>query len=197
MLHQEQPRMGISSIIYDLTKWDYKVQHSGVDSLDITLTRAGEEVIDVSFSDEEMKVYRKRELSPLEEKEMQIFLDDLLWEDEFVNFSHLGTLQVEYHNGRELVRMLEEKYKDDLLYVRYNEEQDFMAYLEEASIKKMDGSDTLVCYFNPVDDEEESEVIRVTVLLKAGVKAIATANALKVEGGGDVLEISRHVEHIH
>ncbi|RXT08114.1 hypothetical protein [Ammoniphilus sp. CFH 90114] len=197
MNHQEQPRMGISSIIYDLTKWDYTVRHSGMNSLDITLTRAGEEIVDVSFSDEEMKVYRKRVLSALEDQELEIYLDDLLWEDEFQQFSHLGTLQVEYHNGEELARMLEEKYKDDLLYVRYNEETEFMGYLEEASIKRMDGSRTLVCYFNPIDDEDDSEMIRTTVLLKPDVKAIATANALKAQGGGDVLEISRHVEHIH
>lgn len=194
MQQQDQLRMGISSIIYDLKKWDYRVGHSGENSLDITLKRDGEEVADVSFSDEEMKVFRKRELSALEEQEMQLFLDDLLWEDEFQNFSHLGTMQVEYHNGHEVARMLEEKYKDDLLYIRYNENMDFMGYLEEASIKRIDGSDSLVCYFNPIDDA--SELIRTTVLLKSDVKAIATANAVKAEGGGDVLELSRHVEHI-
>lgn len=195
MQHQDQLRVGISSIIYDLTKWDYQVGHSGVDSLDITLTREEEELADISFSDEEMKIFRKRELTSLEEQEMQLFLDDLLWEDEFMNYSHLGTMQVEYHNGHEVARMLDEKYKDDLLYIRYNEELDFMGYLEEASIKRIDGSDTLVCYFNPIDDD--SELIRTTVLLKPDVKAIATANAVKAEGGGDVLEMSRHVEHSH
>lgn len=181
MQHQDQLRVGISSIIYDLTKWDYQVGHSGVDSLDITLTREEEELADISFSDEEMKIFRKRELTSLEEQEMQLFLDDLLWEDEFMNYSHLGTMQVEYHNGHEVARMLDEKYKDDLLYIRYNEELDFMGYLEEASIKRIDGSDTLVCYFNPIDDD--SELIRTTVLLKPDVKAIATANAVKAEGG--------------
>ncbi len=193
--HQDQLRMGISSIIYDLKQWDYRVGHSGLNSLDITLERDGEEIADVSFSDEEMRIFRKRELSTLEEQELQLYLDDLLWEDDFENFSHLGTMQVEYHNGHEVARMLEEKYKDDLLYIRYNEDMDFMGYLEEASIKRIDGSDTLVCYFNPIDDE--SELIRTTVLLKSDVKAVATANAVKAEGGGDVLELSRHVEHLH
>ncbi|WP_134699117.1 hypothetical protein [Ammoniphilus sp. YIM 78166] len=195
MQHQDQLRMGISSIIYDLKQWDYRVGHSGLNSLDITLERDGEEIADVSFSDEEMRIFRKRELSTLEEQELQLYLDDLLWEDDFENFSHLGTMQVEYHNGHEVARMLEEKYKDDLLYIRYNEDMDFMGYLEEASIKRIDGSDTLVCYFNPIDDE--SELIRTTVLLKSDVKAVATANAVKAEGGGDVLELSRHVEHLH
>lgn len=195
-MHEQQlPRMGISSIIYDLTKWDYKVGHSGIDSLDITITKNGEEIADIAFSDEEMKIYRKRELSPLEEQEMEIYLDDLMWEDDFTPFAHLSSLQVEYHNAKELVRMMEEKYMDDLLFVRHNDHTEFMAYLEEVSIKRIDSSDSLVCYFSPIDDD--SELIRTTIILKPDIKAMATANALKVEGAGEVLEISRHVEHTH
>ena len=59
MLNQ-QPRIGITSIIYDLTKWDYRVGHSGVDSLDITITNDGEEVADVTFSDEEINNFLQR-----------------------------------------------------------------------------------------------------------------------------------------
>lgn len=195
MLNREQPKVGITSIIYDLTDWDYKVGHSGVDSLDITITKNGEEVADVTFSDEEIKIYRKRELTGLEEMEMEIYMDDLIWEDEFSSFAHLSTLQVEYHRSDELVRMMENKYQDDLLFVRHNENEEFMGYLEEVSVRKIDGSETLFCYFSPID--EGSEIIRTTVKLKPDVKAIATANSIKVEGAGDLLEISRHVEHIH
>lgn len=195
MLDQQQPRMGISSIIYDLTKWDYRVGHSGINSLDITVTKSGEEIADIAFSDEEMKIYRKRELSPLEEQEMEIFLDDLMWEDDLAPFAHLSSLHVEYHNARELVRMIKEKYMDDLLFVRHNDNTEFMAYLEEVSVKRMDASDTLVCYFSPID--EASELIRTTIILKPDIKAIATATSLKVEGAGEMLEISRHIEHTH
>lgn len=197
MLNREQPKIGISSIIYDLTKWDYKVGHSGVDSLDITITKDGEEIADVTFSDEEMKIYRKREFTSLEETELEIFIDDLIWEDEFTSFAHLSTLQVEYHQSDELVRMMENKYQDDLLFVRHNEEQEFMGYLEEVSVRRIDGAETLFCYFSPIDEEDHSELIRTTVKLKSDIKAVATANSLKIEGAGEQLEISRHVEHIH
>ena len=107
--------------------------------------------------------------------------------------AYLSTLQVEYHRGDELVRMMENNIGHDLLFVRHNEAQEFMGYLEEVSVKKIDGSETLFCYFSPID--EESELIR-NEKLGPDVKAIATANSLKVEGAGELLEISRHVEHI-
>jgi hypothetical protein len=188
-------RMGIPSIIYDLTKWDFRVGHSGVQSLDITIMKNNEELADVSFSDEDMKIYRKREFTSLEEQEFQLYLDDLLWEDEFTDFAHLSTIQVEYRNANELVRMINEKYKDDLLYVRYKEREDFMGYLEDVTLMQIDGSQALVCYFTPID--EGSEIIRTDIHLKPEIKAIATANSLRVEGVTEALEISRHIEHTH
>jgi hypothetical protein len=194
-VNQKTVRMGIPSIVYDLTRWDFRVGHSGVQSLDITVTKNDEELADVSFSDEDMKIYRRREFTPLEEQEFQLFLDDLLWEDEFSEFAHLSTIQVEYRNANELVRMINEKYKDDLLYIRYNEQEEFMGYIEEVSLMQINGSQALVCYFTPID--EGSEIIRTDVFLKPEIKAIAAANSLMVEGVAERLEISRHVEHIH
>jgi len=192
---EKQVKRGIPSVIYDLTKWDYKIGNSGTNALDITVMKSGEELADISFSDEAMDVYRKRHFSELEEHEFHLFLDDLLWEDEFAPFAHLGEIEVEYTKADELARMIDEKYRDDMLYIRYNDGQEFMGYLEDVSIKIINGAETLTCYFSPVDDE--SELIRTDILLSAGIKAIATANSVKAEGNGEVLEITRHVEHEH
>ncbi|GAB7386916.1 hypothetical protein BSNK01_07520 [Bacillaceae bacterium] len=192
---QETPKTGISSIVYDLTKWDYRVNNSTLHGLDITVTRNGEEVADVSFSDEEIKIFRKRKLSPLEEQELHLFLDDLMWLDEFEPFAHLSTIQSEYHNADELVRMLKEKYKNDLLYVRFNGNEEFTGFLEDASLEGQNGRHTLICYFTPADAEEDADLIRITIVLKPDIKAIATAGAVKVEGAEETLEIARHVQH--
>jgi hypothetical protein len=194
-VQQQQPRMGISSIIFDLTKWDYRVGYSGIDSLDITITKDEEEIADVSFSSEEIKIFRKKEFTELEEQEFQLFLDDLLWEDQFSGFAHLAHIEVEYQNAEELVRMIKEKYQDDLLFVRFNEDQEFLGYLEQASLERFDGGQTLMCHFTPVENPEE--VIRTDVRLKTEIKAVAAANSLKVEGVNDTLEMAVHVEHIH
>ncbi|MBP1933747.1 hypothetical protein [Ammoniphilus resinae] len=195
MQFEKQVKRGVPSVVYDLTKWDYKIGNSGTNALDITVMKNGEELVDVSFSDEAMDVYRKRDFTELEEHEFQLFLDDLLWEDEFAPFAHLGNIEVEYSRADELARMIDEKYRDDMLYIRYNEGQEFMGYLEEVSIKTINGAETLTCYFSPVDDA--SELIRTDILLSAGIKAIATANSVKAEGNGEMLEITRHVEHEH
>lgn len=195
MQFEKQVKRGIPSVVYDLTKWDYKIGNSGTNALDITVMKSGEELADISFSDEAMDVYRKRDFSELEEHEFHLFLDDLLWEDEFAPFAHLGEIEVEYTKADELARMIDEKYRDDMLYIRYNDGQEFMGYLEDVSIKIINGAETLTCYFSPVDDE--SELIRTDILLSAGIKAIATANSVKAEGNGEVLEITRHVEHEH
>ncbi|HJV45529.1 MAG TPA: hypothetical protein VJ824_07365 [Bacillota bacterium] len=196
MQHQlRQPKMGISSIVLDLTKWDYRVGHSGLDSLDITITKNDEELVDVSFSPEEMKIFRKREFSELEENEFQLFLDDLLWEDEFTQFAHLAHIEVEYQSAEELVRMIQEKYQDDMLFVRFNDVREFMGYLESVSVEKIDGNQTLLCYFSPVDDA--AEMIRADIMLRSQIKAIATASSLKVEGISETLEMAIHVEHTH
>ncbi|RKD26815.1 hypothetical protein BEP19_16605 [Ammoniphilus oxalaticus] len=195
MFNREQAaKGGISSIVYDLTKWDYEVGHSGADSLDITVVKNREEIADVSFSNEDLKIHRKRLLTPMEEAELEMYIDDLIWEDEFSSFAHLATAQTEYKRVGDLIRMMKQKYEDDLLYIRHNEQESFMGYLEEVSVKKSNGLDTLFCYFTPSD--EDAELIRTTILIQPNFKAVATANALKVESGGETLEISRHVQHI-
>jgi hypothetical protein len=192
-MQNQQHKVGITSIVYDLTKWDYDVRHSGFHSLDLTVKRESEEIADISFSDEEIKVYRKRDLSALEESELDLYLDDLLWQEEFSEFAHLATIQSEYHDAEELIRMIKEKYENELLFIRYNDQDDFMGFLEDVSIQRLDGSDTLTCYFNPVDDD--SEIIRTTVALKPDKLAVANAISLKIEGYNETLEITKHVEH--
>ena len=144
MLNWEQSKSGVSSIVYDLTKWNFKVGQSGMNSLDLTVSKDGEELADVTLSDEAFKIYRKRILSSLEEAELELFIDDLFWEDEFVSFAHLGSVQTEYRDATELARMMEQKYSDDLLYVRHNEQETFMGYLEEVSIKRLNKSEALL-----------------------------------------------------
>lgn len=186
-------KKGVPAIVYDLTNWDYRVRHSGYESLDITISNKEEEIADVSLSGEAINVYRKRELAEDKEAELQLFIDDLLWKDEFHAFAHLSTIQSEYRDSEELETMIRERYNDDLLYIHLNQES-FMGVLEHLSVRRDGNGETLILRFIPTDNNAER--LEITVSLLPVVKGVATAHAVRIEGkDGKMLEIARHVQH--